>query len=157
MPRLVVLLRAISNVAMQPYRKRMEALGFSDVESVGMSGNLIFSASRLDAAVLERRISAGLGTAAFVRSRRELTAVTSSDPLQSGILFLARAPTTGRRRRFREMDLATPRPVLRGRTVYFVYPARLRGKRSPLDLEAVLGVPGTMRSARVISQLLARM
>ena len=47
MPRLVVLLRAISNVAMQQYRKRMEALGFSDVESVGMSGNLIFSSSRL--------------------------------------------------------------------------------------------------------------
>jgi uncharacterized protein (DUF1697 family) len=155
MPRLVALLRAISNVPMQPYRERMEALGFTDVGSVGMSGNLLFSARRLDPGVLERRISAALGTVAL-RSRREMAAIVAHDPFASGIFFMAQPPTA-ERRRFMQMDLDAPRPILRGRTVYFVYPVRLRGKRSPLDLENALGVHGTMRSARVVAQLLARM
>jgi hypothetical protein len=55
------------------------------------------------------------------------------------------------------MDLAPPRPVLHGRTLYFVHPVRAGGKRAPLDIEVALGVTGTMRSARVVAALLARM
>jgi hypothetical protein len=70
-------------------------------------------------------------------------------------MFLARAPTAARRRAFLALDFEEPRPVLRGRTLYYVYPARRRGRRSPFDLERALGVPGTFRTARVVGRLLA--
>jgi hypothetical protein len=37
--------------------------------------------------------------------------------------------------------------------VFFVYPARLRGREKPFDFERELGVPGTARSARVVGRL----
>jgi uncharacterized protein (DUF1697 family) len=44
-PDYLVLLRAISNVPMEPFRKAMaEELGFDHVESHGMSGNILFTA-----------------------------------------------------------------------------------------------------------------
>jgi uncharacterized protein (DUF1697 family) len=152
----VALLRAISNVGMQSFRDGMEELGFTDVESYGMSGNLLFNADRSDTASLERRIAARLGAAALVRTRPALARIVAQDPFGSSILFLARAPASARRQAFLRLDFEAPRPVLRGKTVYFVYPARLREKRTPLDFERTLDVQGTARSARVVGQLLAR-
>jgi hypothetical protein len=155
--RYVALLRAISNVAMQSFRRRMEALGFRDVTSYGMSGNLLFEAASSDLSSLERRISGELGTAALVWTRPNLARVLARDPLGSSVLFLKRPPTAARRRAFGRLDFEAPRPVLRGRAVFFVYPARLRGRRTPFDFERALGVQGTARSVRIVKQLLARM
>lgn len=153
----VALLRAISNVGMQPFREGLEALGFSDVTSYGMSGNLMFNTDRSDRAWLERSISAHLGVVALVRTRLELVRIVAHDPFGSSILFLARAPTAARRQAFLQLDFEGPRPVLRGRTVYSEYPARLRGRRTRLDFERFLGIPGTERSSRVVGQILKRM
>ena len=134
--RYVVLLRAISNVGMQSFRDAMTRLGFRDVESYGMSGNLLFTADRPDTATLERRIAAEFGTAAFVRTRPELAKIVADDPYGSTIVFLAKAPTPTRRRAFLHLDFETPRPVLRGRTLFYVYPGTLRGKRTPTRFRA---------------------
>jgi Protein of unknown function (DUF1697) len=152
----VVLLRAISNVKMQPFREALADLGFKDVESFGMSGNFFFRAGCLDKSTLERRIEARLGVTAFVRTHSELARIVTEDPVGSSVLILSRPPTAARRRAFARLDFAPPRPVLRGSTVYFVHPARLRGKRVPFDFELALDVPGTTRSARVVRQLVAR-
>jgi Protein of unknown function (DUF1697) len=45
-PRYAALLRAISNVEMAPLRRRLESLGFTDVESYGTSGNFLFTTER---------------------------------------------------------------------------------------------------------------
>jgi uncharacterized protein (DUF1697 family) len=155
--RYVVLLRAISNVGMQSFREAMTRLGLTDVESYGMSGNLLFTADDADTALLERRIAAEFGTAAFVRTRSELAKIVHQDPYSSTIVFLAHAPAPAARRAFLQLDFETPRPVLRGRTLFYVYPGTLRGKRTPLDFERVLSVQDTFRSARVVTQLLARL
>lgn len=159
--RYVALLRAISNVPMQPFRQAMEELGFTAVESYGTSGNLLFSADRSDAAALERRIALRLGTAAFVRGCPELARVAADDPFRgrggASVFFLARPPAAGRRQAFLRLAFEAPRPVLRGRSLFFVHPARLRGKRTPVDFERAFAVPGTARSARVVERLLARM
>lgn len=155
--RYVALLRAISNVSMQPFRAALEELGFTDVESYGMSGNFLFNATPSDTGLLERVIAKRLGCATFVRTRQEMAKVVAADPFGSAILFLARAPTATRRRRFLDLEFEGPRPVLRGHTLFFVYPARLRGKRTPTDFERILGVQGTARSARVVHALLARL
>jgi uncharacterized protein (DUF1697 family) len=154
--RYVALLRAITNVGMRRFREELEALGFTDVASYGSSGNLLFNAARTDAAALERRIAARLGVVTLVRTRAELARIVARDPLDSDILFLVRAPTPARRRAFRKLEFEGPRPVLYGKTVFFVFPARLRGKRTPFDLERALGVQGTIRTARVVRRLLAR-
>jgi uncharacterized protein (DUF1697 family) len=158
MPRYVAFLRAISNVGMEPFREKLEALGFSDVESYGMSGNFLFSAGRSAASTLEQRLTTALGATALVRTAAELERIVADDPHGSSILLLARAPSAARRLAFDRLEFESEhRPVLLDRTVYFVYPARIRGTQSPLDFERTLGVTGTARSAAVVNALLERL
>jgi uncharacterized protein (DUF1697 family) len=155
--RYVALLRAISNVSMKPFREAMEELGFADVESYGMSGNLLFNAKGTNPATLEKRITDQFSTPAMVRTDSQLARVIAQDPFDSAILFLTRTPTASRRSAFLELDFESPHPIIHGKTVYFVHPARVKGKRASFDFERELGVLGTARSARVVRQLLARM
>jgi Protein of unknown function (DUF1697) len=157
MPRYAAFLRAISNLAMDPFRRTMEDLGFAEVESYGMSGNLLFTAHQADRAALERRIAKRFGTAAFVRTGPELARIVGSDPFRASVLLLSHPPSPSRRRAFAQLDFEEPLPVLRGATLYFLYPARLRGKRGHFDFEVALGVSGTARSTRVLDRVLARM
>src|SRR5688572_32974711 len=153
----VALLRAISNVSMKPFRERMEELGFTDVESYGMSGNLLFNAKRADIASLERLISEEFGTPAMVRTSSQLARIIKQDPFSSSIFFLTQSPTASKRNQFLQIDFESPHPIIRGKIVYFVHPARLKGKRASFDFEGALGILGTARSAQVVRRILALM
>lgn len=155
--RYVALLRAITNVSIKPFREKMEMLGFTDVESYGMSGNLLFNAEGKELKWLEQRITAQFGTPAMVRTDSQLARIVSRDPFGASILFLTRAPTVAKRKAFLRLDFESRRPVIQGKTVYFVHPAHLRGKRASFDFESSLDVLGTARSARVVRQILALM
>lgn len=102
MPRYAALLRAISDVEMAPLRRRLESLGFTDVESFGMSGNFFFTTERAPRAALEKQIAVELGTHAFVRTQAELAAVADGHPFRgkkgAAVMFLA-----GKRRRRRTL------------------------------------------------------
>ena len=152
----VALLRAIAHVGMQTFRDGMAELGYTEVESYGMSGNLLFNAAHSDISEHERRITAKFGTPAIVRTRAELARVAAQIPYESDVLFLAQAPTAARRRAFLRLDFEAPQPVLRGKKVFFLHPARVPGRRSPFNFEEALGM-GTARSTRVVRQILARM
>jgi uncharacterized protein (DUF1697 family) len=156
-PRYVALLRGITNMPMKPFRDAMEDLGCTDVESYATSGNLLFNARSSNPASLERRIAARFHTAAFVRTRTEMARVVAQDPLRAIVMFLAHPPAAAKKRAFLELDFLEPHPVLRGRTLYLSFPLRLRGRRTPLDIERALDVRGTFRTARVVAMLLARM
>lgn len=155
--RYVALLRAITNVGMKSFREKLEELGFTDVESYGTSGNLLFNAQGRDVTSLEHRITARFDTPAIVRTDSQLSRILAQDPLDSTILFLARSPTTTKRKKFLQLDFESPQPVLHGKTIYVVHPACLRGKRTPFDFERGLDVLGTARTARVVRRILARM
>ncbi len=155
--RYVAFLRAITNVEMRPLREGLESLGFSDVESYGSSGNLLFTADASGVVSLERCIAARLGTVTMVRTRPDLARIAAQDPFGSTIMFLARAPAAARFRAWLNLTFDDPSPVLYGKNVFLVFPARLRGKRTPFDLEGALGIQGTLRTARVVRQLLARL
>ena len=142
---------------MKPFRDAMQEMGFAGVETYGMSGNLLFDAATNDARMLERRIAERFGTDAFVRTRPAMARVVARDPLDAIVMFLEHAPTAANRRAFLGLEFEDPRPVLRGRTLYFSYPVRLRGRRTPLDLERTLGTRGTFRTSRVVATLLTRM
>jgi hypothetical protein len=142
---------------MEPFRDALTDMGFDDVESFGMSGNLIFSAGRSGRGVIEKSIGERLRTSAILRTRAELARVAETDPYGSAILLLVTTVSPKRRRAFEELDFEDPRPVLDQRTVYFVHPPRLRGSKATFDLEKFLGVTGTARSARVVRSVLTRM
>jgi hypothetical protein len=83
--------------------------------------------------------------------------VVAQDPLGAIVMFLAHPPAAAKKRAFLELDFQEPRPIIRGRTVYFSFPLLLPGRRTPFDIERALGVKGTFRTARVAAALLARM
>ena len=154
MPDYLVLLRAISNVPMEPFRKAMaEELGFDQVESHGTSGNILFTAPQTAISTLEKRIGERFRTDAFVRTAVEVAKIVANDPLGGAILFLAKPPALSHREEFTQLDFEGRRPVLRGATVYYRYPTRLSGKKTPFDFEEFLGVRGTARSARVVKAI----
>lgn len=157
--RYVALLRAVSNVSMAPFRTAIEELGFDDVVSFGMSGNLIFTADETDVGDLELRIGMRLGKVVMIRSAPEMRRTAAADPFprNGAVLFLKRPPPAMARRRFVELNLSEPRPVLRGPTLYFVHPVTVVGRRAPLDLEAELNVKGTARSSNVVRRIAERM
>ena len=159
--RYVALLRAISQAQMEPYRKAMEELGLTDVDSFGMSGNLMFNARGWNKETIERRITSRLGTTAIVRTRAELATILAADPFGArrgaAVFFLVRPPTAARRRALLQLDFAEPRPVLRGAALFHVWPTTLHGRKTPVNFEKILGVRGTDRTSRVVAGILARM
>jgi hypothetical protein len=159
--RYVALLRAIAHVPMLPLRDSLAELGLTEVESHGMSGNLMFSASEGGAAELETRIGKRLETAAIIRTRSQLAKVVKANPFAgrtgASIYFLARPPSAAKRKEFATLDFEDPAPVLSGKTVFIVHPTRLKGRKGIFDFEKFLGVPATGRTARIVERVLALM
>lgn len=64
----------------------VEGLGFTDVKTLLASGNVVFTADEIDAALLERRLhdalaaATGLKSEIFVRSPQEMAAVVAANP-----------------------------------------------------------------------------
>lgn len=158
--RYAALLRAISNVEMAPLRRRLESLGFAEVESYGMSGNFFFTTERSTRAALEKQIAGELGTHAFVRTQAELAAAADGHPFRgqkgAAVMFLARRPRPSMHAALTALDVTPPAPELRGDVLYFVHPTTIRGRRTPLDFEEILDRAGTARSLSVVDALAGR-
>lgn len=158
MARYVALLRAIAHVPMLPLRDSLAELGFTDVESHGMSGNLMFSVEAGSAGAFEKQIGKRLETDAIIRTASQLAKVVKANPFArrqgASLYFLARAPSAAKRREFQGLDFEAPAPVLSGKTVFIVHPSRLKGRKGPFDFEKFLGVPATARSARIVERIL---
>jgi uncharacterized protein (DUF1697 family) len=159
--RYVALLRAIANTPMAPFRTAMTELGFTGVESFGMSGNLIFTAVGGAAGEFEPRIASRFGTDAFVRTAAEMARTAADHPFRdragASVMFLAAAPNAATRRALQDMAFDGDRPLLKGKAIHFTWPATIAGRRGPVDFERLLGVRGTARSARIVERLAARM
>jgi uncharacterized protein (DUF1697 family) len=159
--RYVALLRAIAHVPMLPLRDSLADIGLAEVESHGMSGNLMFTVGEGKAAELERRIGERLETAAILRTPSQLAKVVKSNPFAgrdgASIYFLAKIPSAQQRRAFEALEFEAPAPVLSGKTVFIVHPTRLKGKKGPFDIEKALGVAATGRSAKIVGRILALM
>jgi hypothetical protein len=130
---MAVFLRGISHVRMAALISRLRHIDLGDVDSFGMSGNLIVSAKHTTIEPLERALGGALGTLAFIRTRSALERVVARDPYGSSIMFLEGATTPTARRRLAATAFVGPRPVLRGRSLYFVYPAAVEGRRTPIS------------------------
>ena len=120
-----------------------------------------FNASKARTDGLEQRISNKLSAVELVRSQAEMQAIVEANPFlgQEGaaVTFLAEEPDPTSVAALQEIVFEASPPVIDGRTVYHIFPTRPRGKRTSVDLERILAVAATGRSARVVAEILRRM
>lgn len=174
MSRYVALLRAINVgghvVKMERLRTLFEELGFSGVETVIASGNVLFSSSARSIAALEEKVERHLASAlgyevtTFIRTPDEMQAVVRFDPFPGlveeghtlSVAFLKQHP--GRQVADRLHGMRTDYDELRveGRELYWLARGRTSDSkvwRTPM--EKVLGGPATSRNVTTVRKLAA--
>jgi uncharacterized protein (DUF1697 family) len=169
----IALLRAVNvaghnSVAMADLRDLLAGLGFSDVQSVLQSGNLVFKANGKPGA-LERLLEAeakkrlALEADFFVRSAAEWEDVVAEnpfhaearrDPARLVAVFLKDAPGNGAVKALQAAIVG--REVVRstGKQAYIVYPdGQGRSKLTNAVIEKHLGTRGTARNWNTVLRL----
>lgn len=170
----VALLRAVNvaghqQVAMSDLRALLSGMGFSDVRSLLVSGNLVFGGGSGDGPALERRLEAeaakrlGLETDFFVRTADEWRALVAKNPFPEAaerdpghlvVMLLKDAPGAARARALQRT--ITGREEIRavGRQAYVTYPDGIgRSKLSVVRIEKGLGTRGTGRNWNTVLKL----
>jgi uncharacterized protein (DUF1697 family) len=174
--RYVALLRAINVgghvVKMEKLRTLFEELGFSDVETVIASGNVLFSSSARSVATLEEKIERHLATAlgyavtTFIRTPDEMARVTEFEPFPGqyrdghtlSVAFLKKHPGKEVAERLRGMRTDYDELLVHGRELYWL--ARGRTSDSAVwktPMEKVLGGPATSRNITTVRKLAAKL
>jgi len=172
----IALLRAVNvarhnQVAMADLRAFLVALGFRDVRSLLVSGNLVFGGGRLAGPALERRLEAeaatrlGLETDFFVRTAEEWRAVVAKNPFREAagrdpgrlhVMFLKDAPGAARARALQATITGRETVAAAGRQAYIVYPDGAgRSKLTVARIEKGLGTRGTSRNWNTVLKLAA--
>jgi len=177
MPKYVAFLRAINVgghvVKMGHLRQLFEALGFSTVETLIASGNIIFDSKYRSAQTMERRIEGyleetlGYKVATFIRSPSDLAAVVQYKPFADSELkaegnilyigFLSERPSEERI----QSVLALSTPVndfhIHDREVYWLR-RRLLGESnfSGAPLERTLRMQTTFRNLNTVKRLASK-
>ena len=176
MSRYIALLRAINVgghiVKMEALRALFEELGFTDVETVIASGNVLFSASARNATTLEQKIELHLKSAlgyevtTFVRTPSEMQAVAGFEPFPGeyldgytlSVAFLKRAPGKQVAERLHGMRTDYDELLLRGRELYWLARGRMTDSKVwKTPMEKVLGGPATSRNITTVRRLAARL
>jgi uncharacterized protein (DUF1697 family) len=177
MPRFIALLRAINvgghTVKMDRLRQLFAALGFSNVETLIASGNVIFEFPARNAPALERKIaqhleeSLGYAVVTFIRSCAELAAVARHRPFPAAemeaegsalyIAFLPRQPSAEAKRKLMALRTEGDDFQIHGREAYWLRHGRMSDSAfSPALLEKTLGMPATLRNVTTVRKLAAR-
>ena len=173
MARYVALLRAINVgghiVKMRALQEYFEALGFSGVQTVIASGNVIFDADEVDPATIERRIekhlqhALGYPVATFLRTPPELAAVAAREPFPGSpsahplsVAFTRQAvrPEDAR------VLLASRNEIddfhVDGREIYGLRRTSIgQSKFTGARLEKIIGMPATARNVTTVRRLAA--
>lgn len=176
MSRYVALLRAINVgghvVKMEKLRALFDELGFSDVETMIASGNVLFSSSARNVAALEEKLERHLASAlgyevtTFIRTPDEMQAVAAFDPFPGlvedghtlSVAFLKQHPGAQVADRLHRMRTDYDELRVHGRELYWL--ARGRTSDSTIwrtPMEKVLGGPATSRNVTTVRKLAARL
>ena len=170
----VALLRAINlgnhqRVAMPDLRRLLTELGFTDVQTLLQTGNLVFRSDELNAAELEQLLEAqaedrlGLSTDFLTRTGDELDAIIAAnpfleeaerDPAHLVVMFLKSEPEATAV--VAVQDAITGRETVRaeGKHLYIVYPDGIgRSRLTTSVIERTLGFRGTGRNWNTVLKL----
>jgi len=174
----VALVRGINigghnRVAMADLRTLGESLGFTEVNTLLQSGNMVFRSRVRDTGELERRLEQaagkGLGLktpAFFVRTADEWTAIVKANPFRTEaardparlvVLLMKHAPSKAAVTALRAAIPGREQVEAHGREAYFYYPDGMgRSKLTPALIEKHLAGPGTARNWNTVLKLLER-
>jgi uncharacterized protein (DUF1697 family) len=164
-----LLLRAVNlgptnKLAMADLRTLLTDLGHEDVRTFLNSGNAVFSSSKRSRPRMVQEIEAGLkdrhglDVRATLRTLPELQAALDAMPSgdKVGLAFLFDTPSSAAVRKAEALDLSPDRLVLGEGVAYLVYAVGVAGSNvQTADVEKVLGVPATVRTAGTVRKLLA--
>ncbi len=178
MPRYAAFLRAINvgghTVKMDALKKMFEALGYSDVETVIASGNVLFDSSSKSGKAIENKIQnhlqakLGYEVATFVRTGAEMDDVVRCKPFKPAELeaphhalyigFLPDAPTAAATKGLAKF--ASDYDVFRvhGRELYWLCRQKFSdSKVSGNLLERTLAMPTTLRNVNTVRKIAAKL
>ena len=176
MARHVALLRGINvgghTVKMRELRRLFESLGFSNVESVIASGNLVFESAergtrKLEQAI-ERHLARALGyeVATFLRSVPELAEVAAQKHFDLAqepagavlyVIFLRSRPTVAVEQELRALDTDNDEARVGKREVYWL--RRTSGKDSEMfgvKMERLLTGEATTRNMNTVRRVVEK-
>jgi uncharacterized protein (DUF1697 family) len=168
----IALLRGINigprqRVSMPELRELLEGLGYTDVQTLVQSGNVVFT-SRAAPATLEKKMEQeiekqlGVDPKVVVRTRDELAAAIDAnpfpvpeDPKNLHVTFLSGEPDAAARGKLEAVDLAPDRLEFAGREVYILYANGMgRSELAKQLTRAKLGVAATDRNWNTVTKLL---
>ena len=177
MPRYVAFLRAINVgghvVKMDYLRSLFEGLGFSNVETLIASGNVIFDSKSKNARAIEQKIekhlqeNLGYEVTTFVRATSELAAVAAYKPFSDAELntegnvlyigFVAESPAAEAKRKVLLCAGEVDDLHVQGREIYWLCRTRLSdSKVSGALLEKILGAKATFRNSTTVRRISAK-
>jgi uncharacterized protein (DUF1697 family) len=171
MARYIAFLRGINvgghTVKMQELRRLFESLGFTEVETVIASGNVVFESPERDARALERKIETlleselGYAVATFVRTPAELTAVVRREPFGElegeavvYALFLRDKPSAALRKALEALETENDAVGIGAREVYWL--RRTRCKEAEVfgvKFAKALGPESTSRNMTTVRKI----
>ena len=159
-------------VKMQELRKLFESLGFSNVETVIASGNVVFDVAAGQGSKLEQKIerlleeTLGYKVTTFLRTRSELAAVLRQQPFdlaQAGpeavvyTVFLRNKPTAAVQKTLSTLNTDNDEVRIGKRELYWL--RRARGKESEVytaRLGKVLGSEMTVRNMNTVKRIVVK-
>ena len=173
MPQYAAFLRAVNVggrvVKMEALRMVFGRMGFSNVQTLIASGNVMFDASQRSAARIEQAIENGLEEAlgftvtTFVRTDAELTALVqhpllSKESLEDGqslyVAFVREKPSPATTKKLTALKTAGEDFEVHGAHVLWLVRGRFSDSAlSGPALERTLGVPTTVRNATTVRKM----
>jgi uncharacterized protein (DUF1697 family) len=177
MPKYVAFLRAINvgshTVKMDQLRKLFEAMGFSKVETVIASGNVVFESSSKSAtslaAKIEKHLQSALGyeVATFIRTPAQVQEIAAYRPFPDPELndsnhilyvgFLATRPTKEATRKIESLSSKIEDYHVNDREVYWLRRPELGESRfSGAQLEKALRMKATLRNCTTVRRIAAK-
>ena len=168
----VALLRGINigprqRVSMPELRELLEGLGYTDVQTLVQSGNVVFT-SRAAPATLEKKLEQeiekqlGVDPKVVVRTRDELEAAIDAnpfdvpkDPKNLHVTFLSGKPDAAAVKKLEAADVGPDELVFAGREIYILYGNGMGRSELAKQLgRAKLGAAATDRNWNTVTKLL---
>ena len=176
MPSAVALLRAVNvgganRLAMADLRGALEGQGFSGVQTLLQSGNVVFESRTRSAKTSERLIrtalhaQCGVDVDVFVRAASEWRAIVAGNPFVTEsqrdpgrvvVMVFGSSPDAAAERRLRASIAGMERVAMAGSHGYLVYPDGIgRSRLTPSVIERALQTRGTARNWNTVVKLAA--
>lgn len=170
----VAIIRAInvgghSTIRMTDLKGIFESFGLQNVSTYVQSGNILFHRNNSSPDALSKELSRKLSQAlehqsdVFVMSRKTLEEAVANNPFKEAatdkkmrvhLMFLSAKPSADAVKKLMAMQGEEYHFFVHDKVLYYMYSREYDGRRRNIDFDKVLGVVGTSRTWKVVSNLI---